>query len=164
VLDKPPEPAFGDREFQRAARQAESSAFVAHVRWATAGGRTVRNTHPFGMKGRVIAHNGGLGSLARLEAELGPHADLVLGVELHVRSATSSVHVPDLAHAASVVIASEKLDGENGWRMLAPGEIVHVRPDLGVESWIAVRNRPRTWCRCRRATRTSIREQVAGRK
>src|ERR1700730_14240203 len=50
VLDKQPEPAFGDREFQRGARQAESSAFVAHVRWATAGGRTERNTHPFGMK------------------------------------------------------------------------------------------------------------------
>jgi predicted glutamine amidotransferase len=64
------------------------------------------------------------------------------GGELHVRSATSSVHVPDLADAASVVIASEKLDGENGWRMLAPGEIVHVRPDLGVESWIAVPEPP----------------------
>src|SRR5438128_112421 len=79
VLDKQPEPAFRDQEFQRAARQAESSAFVAHVRWATAGGRAVRNTHPFGMKGRVMAHNGGFGSLARLEAELGPYADLVLG-------------------------------------------------------------------------------------
>ena len=40
VLDKQPEPAFRDQEFERAARQAESSAFVAHVRWATAGGRT----------------------------------------------------------------------------------------------------------------------------
>ena len=26
-----------------------------------------------------MAHNGGFGSLARLEAELGPYADLVLG-------------------------------------------------------------------------------------
>ena len=213
VLDKQPEPAFRDQEFQRAARLAESSAFVAHVRWATAGGRTVRNTHPFGMKGRVMAHNGGFGSLARLETELGPYADLVLGDtdseryfalitketdahggdvgagiaaaagwiarhlpvsalnvvvaapgelwalrypdqhalhildrpkggELHVRSATSSVHAPDLADVASVVIASEALDGETGWRMLAPGELVHVRPDLGVESWIAVPEPP----------------------
>jgi glutamine amidotransferase len=31
------------------------------------------------MKGRVMAHNGGFGSLAQLEAELGPYADLVLG-------------------------------------------------------------------------------------
>ena len=213
VLDKQPEAAFRDQEFQRAARRADSSAFVAHVRWATAGGRTVRNTHPFGMKGRVMAHNGGFGSLAQLEAELGPYADLVLGdtdseryfalitketdahggdvgagiaaaaswiaahlpvsslnvivaapgelwalrypdqhalhilgrsagPELHVRSATSSVQVPDLADAASVVIASEELDGERGWRMLAPGELVHVRRDLGVESWMAVPEPP----------------------
>ena len=212
VLDKQPEPAFRDREFQRAARQAESTAFVAHVRWATAGGRTERNTHPFGMKDRVMANNGGFGSLAQLEAELGPYADLVLGDtdseryfalitketdahggdvgagiaaaaswigrhlpvsslnvivaapgelwalrypdqhalhilerpegggELHVRSATSSVHMP--SRAASVVVASEELDGESGWRMLAPGELVHVRTDLGVQARIAVPEPP----------------------
>ena len=212
VLDKQPEPAFRDPEFERAARQAESSAFVAHVRWATAGGRTERNTHPFGMKGRVMAHNGGFGSLAQLEAELGPYAGLVLGDtdseryfalitketdahggdvgagiaaaaswigrhlpvsslnaivaapgelwalrypdqhalhilerpedggELHVRSATSSMHMP--SRTASVVVASEELDGESGWRMLAPGELVHVRTDLGVESRIAVPEPP----------------------
>jgi predicted glutamine amidotransferase len=213
VLDKQPEPAFRDREFQRAARQAESSAFVAHVRWATTGGRTERNTHPFDMNGRVMAHNGGFGSLAQLDAALGPYADLVLGDTdseryfalitketdahggnvgagiaaaarwiagrlpvsalnvvvaapgelwalrypgqhalhilerpagpgLHVRSATSSVHVPSLDGAASVVIASEELDGETGWRMLEPGELVHVRPDLSVESRIAVQEPP----------------------
>jgi glutamine amidotransferase len=163
------------------------------------------------MKGRVMAHNGGLGSLAQLETELGPYADLVLGDtdseryfalitretdahggdvgagiataaswigrnlpvsslnvivaapgelwalrypdqhalhilgrpeggELHVRSATSSVHVP--APAPSVVVASEALDGESGWRMLAPGELVHVRRDLSVESRIAVPEPP----------------------
>ena len=213
VLDKQPESAFRDQEFQLAARQADSSAFVAHVRWATTGGRTVRNTHPFGMKGRVMAHNGGFGSLARLEAVLGPYAGLVLGdtdseryfalitketdahggdvgagiaaaaswiaarlpvsslnvvvaapgelwalrypgqhalhilnrpagAELHVRSATSSVHAPTLADVASVVIASEELDGEAGWRMLEPGELVHVRRDLSVESRIAVPEAP----------------------
>jgi glutamine amidotransferase len=61
---------------------------------------------------------------------------------LHVRSATSSVHAPDLAGTASVVIASEELDGESGWRMLEPGELVHVRPDLSVESRIAVPEPP----------------------
>jgi predicted glutamine amidotransferase len=213
VLDKQPEPAFRDREFERAARQAESTAFVAHVRWATAGGRTERNTHPFGMKGRVMAHNGGLGSLGELETELGAYADLVLGDtdseryfalitketdvhggdvgagiaaaaswigrhlpvsslnvivaapgelwalrypdqhalhildrpaggEMHVRSATSSVHAPALDRVASVVVASEELDGESGWRMLAPGELVHVRPDLSVHSEVAVTDPP----------------------
>ena len=55
---------------------------------------------------------------------------------------TSSVHVPDLEHTASVVIASEELDGESGWRMLAPGELVHVRPDLSVHSQIAIPQPP----------------------
>jgi len=218
VLDKQPEPAFRDPEFERASRQAESSAFVAHVRWATTGGRAERNTHPFGMRGRVMAHNGGLGSLDQLETELGRYADLVLGdtdseryfalitkqtdahggdvgagltaaaswiaghlpvsslntivaapgelwalrypgqhalhilerpagpgpgrAGLHVRSTTSSVHVPALGDAASVVIASEELDGESGWRMLAPGELVHVGPGLAIHSEIAIPQPP----------------------
>ena len=218
VLDKQPDPAFSDQEFTREARQAESSAFVAHVRLASTGGRTMENTHPFVMDGRVMAHNGGFGDLAQLESELGPYARLVLGDTdseryfalitketdahggdvgagitaaaswiaerlpvsslntivatpgelwalrypgqhalhilerpaspgagepgLHVRSTTSSVHVPELAHTASVVIASEELDGESGWRMLAPGELVHVRPDLSVHSQIAIPQPP----------------------
>jgi hypothetical protein len=32
--------------------------------------------------------------------------------------------------------------GETGWRMLEPGELVHVRPDLSVESRIAVPEPP----------------------
>ncbi len=79
VLDKEPEPAFRDKAFIRAAKQAESSAFIAHVRWATAGGRTVLNTHPFAMHGRIMAHNGGFGELARLDEQLGPYAGLVAG-------------------------------------------------------------------------------------
>ena len=213
ILDKQPVAAFRDEEFARAAREAESSAFVAHVRWATTGGRTELNTHPFVMKGRVMAHNGGIGSLPQLDTELGPYRRLVrgetdseryfalitaetdarggdvaagiaaaaswigarlpvsslnavvaapgelwalrypgahalhilerpAGSELHVRSSTSSVHAPDLADVASVVVASEALDGEGGWRMLAPGELVHVRPDLSVESFVAVPEAP----------------------
>jgi predicted glutamine amidotransferase len=220
VLDKQPEPAFRDQEFIRAARQAESSAFVAHVRWATAGGRTVPNTHPFAMDGRVMAHNGGFGELSRLDEQLGRYASLVLGdtdseryfalitqqtdahggdvgagitaaaswiaanlplsslnmivaapgelwalrypdqhalhvlerpagtasgspaAGLHVRSATSSMHVPALDETASVVVASERLDGETGWRMLASGELLHVRPDLSVHSEIVITQPP----------------------
>src|SRR5260370_35783372 len=54
VLDKQPEPAFRDQEFQRAARQAESSAFGAPVRWAPTCGRRGLNSHPVGMHGRGI--------------------------------------------------------------------------------------------------------------
>ncbi len=218
VLDKQAEPAFEDEEFIHEAKQAESATFVAHVRYATAGGRTVRNTHPFAARGRIMAHNGGFGELARLEEQLGSYRGLVLGdtdseryfalitqqadahggdvgagiaaaarwiaanlplsslntivaapgelwalrypaqhalhiierpagpgagkAGLHVRSATSSVHVPALDAAASVVIASEELDGEDGWRMLAPGELVHVGPGLGVESAVVIAEPP----------------------
>ncbi|MBV9447445.1 MAG: class II glutamine amidotransferase [Streptosporangiaceae bacterium] len=219
VLDKEPEPAFGDAEFIHEAKRAESTTFVSHVRLATAGGRTVANTHPFAMDGRVMAHNGGFGELARLEARLGPYAGRVLGDTdseryfalitqqvaahdgdvsaaitaaarwiaanlpvtslnalvampgelwalrypdqhalhilerpagagsaaengLRVRSSISSVHVPALDSAESVVVASERLDGESGWRMLAPGELVHVRPDLSVESAVVLAEPP----------------------
>ena len=221
VVDKQPEPAFRDEEFIHEARQAESSAFVSHVRWATAGGRTLQNTHPFVMHGRIMAHNGGFGELPRLEEQLGSYASLVQGDTdseryfalitqqadahggdvgagitaaaswiganlpvsalnaivaapgelwalrypglhalhilerpagasqtpsgdkgLHVRSSTSSIHAPALHDAPSVVIASEELDGESGWRMLAPGELVHVRPDLSVHSAIVIPQEP----------------------
>ena len=221
VLDKQPEPAFQDEEFLHQAKQAVSATFVAHVRWATAGGRTVANTHPFAMAGRIMAHNGGFGEVTRLQEQLGDYGRLVHGDTdseryfalitqqadahdgdtgagitaaarwiaarlpvsslnaivatpgelwalrypgqhalhvlerpagagdqptaasgLHVRSSTSSVHVPDLDSAASVVITSEQMDGESGWRMLAPGELVHVRPDLSVESAIVIAEPP----------------------
>jgi predicted glutamine amidotransferase len=211
VLDKQPEPAFSDEDFIHEARQAESTTFVAHVRWASTGGRTLENTHPFAMRGRIMAHNGGFGELPRLEEQLGSYASLVLGDTdseryfaliiqqteanggdvgagitaaagwiaahlpvsslntivaapgelwalrypaqhalhilersagggLHVRSATSSVHAP--AAGRSVVVASEELDGESGWRMLAPGELVHVGPDLSVHSAVVLPQPP----------------------
>jgi predicted glutamine amidotransferase len=222
VVDKQPEPAFSDEEFIHEARQAESSVFVSHVRWATAGGRTPQNTHPFVMHGRIMAHNGGFGELPKIEEQLGSYASLVQGDTdseryfalitqqadahggdvgagiaaaaswiganlpvsalnaivaapgelwalrypgqhalhilerpagasqtpsgdkgLHVRSSTSSIHAPALHEVPSVVIASEQLDGESGWRMLAPGELVHVRPDLSVHSAIVISQEPK---------------------
>jgi predicted glutamine amidotransferase len=258
VLDKQPEPAFTDVEFLREARQARSATFVAHVRYATAGSRSLANTHPFAMRGRIMAHNGGFGELDRLEEELGPYRELVEGdtdseryfalitqqidahggdvaagfaaaarwiaerlpvsslnaivavagelwalrypgqhalhvierpagasspprpgspaallargstvppgghprtpdgpeppgasgppgtgaTGMHIRSTTSSVHAPELYTLPSVVVASEELDGEHGWRMLAAGELVHVRPDLTVESAVVLPEPP----------------------
>jgi predicted glutamine amidotransferase len=221
VLDKQPEPAFEDEKFIHEAKRVQAANFVAHVRYATTGARSVLNTHPFAMHGRIMAHNGGIGDLARLDERLGSYTSLVLGdtdseryfalitqqtdahggdvgagiaaaaqwiaaslpvsslntivtapgelwalrypaqhalhiIErpagpghlpgaadgLHVRSATSSIHVPELQAAASVVVASEELDGETGWRMLAPGELVHVRPDLSVRSDVVIAEPP----------------------
>jgi predicted glutamine amidotransferase len=208
VLDKQPEPAFEDPEWIHEAKQAESAQFVAHVRWATAGGRTPQNTHPFAMDGRIMAHNGGFGSLPVLDSHLGSYARLVQGdtdserffalitketdehdgdvgagitaaarwiaanlplsslntivaapgelwalrypdqhalhiVEHpspHLRSSMSSIHMAEAP--ATVVVASEILDGEATWRMLAPGELVHITPDLTVHSSIAVPDPP----------------------
>jgi predicted glutamine amidotransferase len=240
VVDKQPEPAFADQEFVREAKQARSVTFIAHVRYATAGNRTLANTHPFTMGGRIMAHNGGFGELGRLEEQLGRYRELVQGdtdseryfalitqqtdahggdigagiaaaarwigerlplsslntivatagelwalrypgqhalhiierpagassppapdtpaaagsrattvsppgtaaTGLHARSATSSVHAPQLHTLPSVVVASEQLDGEQGWRMLASGELVHVRPDLTVESAMVITEAP----------------------
>jgi glutamine amidotransferase len=64
------------------------------------------------------------------------------GTGLHARSTTSSVHAPELHALPSVVVASEELDGEHGWRMLACGELVHVRPDLTVESAVVLPEPP----------------------
>jgi predicted glutamine amidotransferase len=219
VVDKQPEPAFSDMEFIHEARQAESPTFVAHVRWASVGDRSLHNTHPFAMHGRIMAHNGGFGELPRLEEQLGSYASLVLGDTdseryfalitqqtdahggdvgagitaaaswiaehlpvsslnaivtapgelwalrypeqhavhilqrpagasrgtapgLHVRSTTSSIHASALHERPSVVVASEQLDGETGWRMLAPGELIHVRPNLSVERAIVIPQPP----------------------
>jgi predicted glutamine amidotransferase len=229
-IDKQPVPAYRDADFIRDAVDAESTSFVAHVRWATAGERAVRNTHPFAMGGLVMAHNGGFGDLDVLDEQLGDHRALVkgetdserylalivqqteahdgdvaagiaaaaawigqhlpvsslntvvirpgelwalrypgthalhvierpagagatgesppptgtAGTGLHVRSSTSSVHSDDLHRTASVVVASEELDGESGWRMLDVGELLHVAPDLSVTSTVAVPNPPAT--------------------
>jgi hypothetical protein len=51
------------------------------------------------------------------------------------------VHVPSLS-AGSVVVASEELDGETGWRMLAPGELVHITADLAVRSSVVLPDPP----------------------
>jgi predicted glutamine amidotransferase len=213
VLDKQPEAAFQDPSFRREARQARSQTFVAHVRWATAGGRTEQNTHPFAMAGRIMAHNGGFGELALIERQLGSYMDLVQGdtdserffalitqqidahdgdvgagiaaaagwiaaslplsslntvvampgelwalrypdqhalhilerpvvqEPLHVRSSTSVIHAAGLP-AGSVVVASEELDGETGWRMLAPGELIHITPDLALHSSVVLPDPP----------------------
>lgn len=230
VLDKQPEPGFADPEFSRAAKEATAATFVAHVRWASTGRRTVANTHPFTMAGRIMAHNGGFGELGKLDAQLGRHRELVRGETdseryfalitqqteacggdvatgitaaarwiaarlpvsslntvvstgdqlwglrypgvhalhilqrpagtsrppeataagsgtggepgLHARSGMSSYHLPGLRDAPCVVVASEALDGEDGWRMLAPGELVHVGPGLAVESAVVIPESP----------------------
>jgi hypothetical protein len=47
-----------------------------------------------------------------------------------------------LARQASVIVASEPMDEDLGWRALESGELVHVAPTLTLESAIALDRPP----------------------
>lgn len=211
VLDKQPIAAWNDAEFATAAHDLHGTTFVAHVRYASTGGLTEVNTHPFLMDGRMFAHNGVLAGLPDLDerlSELGA-ADLVLGdtdsermfalitaetrrcgelgdgivaaigwiaanlpllalnfvlttptdlwalryPETHdlfvldrpsggtvttqgLDACSDRIHAtaPDLITRASVVVATERMDDDPGWRPLAAGELLHVDRDLTLRS------------------------------
>ena len=61
-------PAFRDEAFRREARTARSRTFIAHIRFASTGAVERRNTHPFEQDGRLLAHNGVIEDLDRLDA------------------------------------------------------------------------------------------------
>jgi predicted glutamine amidotransferase len=63
---------------------------------------------------------------------------------LDAASAAGTVRVRSaaLASRASVIIASEPMDEDPGWRALEPGELVHVGPTLKLESTIALDRPP----------------------
>ena len=219
-IDKQPIAAFADRAFAREGREAQSRTFVAHVRFATSGGLTPDNTHPFQIENRLLAHNGVIEDLAKLDAELGSYAGLVRGetdserffalvtkqTDAHDGDVTAgltaaarwvarelslyslnvilitadelwalrypdseglfalerpaggphgdrrldhssprrTIHVrsDELAGHPAVVLASEPMDDDPAWRLLAPGELLHVDATLAVSSTIAVDHPP----------------------
>jgi predicted glutamine amidotransferase len=212
TLDKQPLAAWQDAEFATAARELTGTTFVAHVRYASTGGLSVANTHPFLLDERLFAHNGVVQGLDRLDArldELGARhlvegqtdservfalitaearrhqgdagAGLVEAVrwiadqlplfslnvvlstatdlwalrypdthELYVldrppggaaatgsldaRSVRISARSEELAARPAVMVATERMDDDAGWRALEPGELVHVSEDLGISS------------------------------
>ncbi|MBX3261695.1 MAG: class II glutamine amidotransferase [Labilithrix sp.] len=79
LVEKQPLAAYADAAFATEAKTRESATFVAHIRFATMGRLDANNTHPFVQRDRVFAHNGDIGDLPALEAELGPYLDLVRG-------------------------------------------------------------------------------------
>lgn len=79
VVEKRPQAAYEDRQFAIKAREASSHTFIAHVRYASTGGLTAQNTHPFEQAGRLFAHNGVIEDLERLERELGEAMSMVAG-------------------------------------------------------------------------------------
>jgi len=79
VLHKTPIAAYADRAFAEAARTVEASTFIAHVRYASTGGLSERNTHPFCFDRRMLAHNGIIEGLDKLEKHLGDAMSEVRG-------------------------------------------------------------------------------------
>jgi glutamine amidotransferase len=65
----------------------------------------------------------------------------------HLEHASASgrvrVRCGDLAAAPATIVASEPMDEDPGWRLLEPGELLHVAPDQNVTSRIAFSGAPR---------------------
>jgi glutamine amidotransferase len=56
------------------------------------------------------------------------------GTALDARSDRIHARSGELAGRPSIVLASEPMDGEAGWRLLDSGELVHVGPNLKVDA------------------------------
>ena len=216
VVHKAPIAAYRDREFAEEARTVESETFIVHLRYASTGGLTSQNTHPFASHGRLFAHNGVIEGLDLLERHVGEGmadvqgdtdserffalvnketeargGDMTAGLvaaaswiaanlpvfalnvvlttaeelwalrypethELFVlerpagghhqtrhldhsgRDRHLRVHSGDLCDQPSVIVASERLDENPAWRLLLPGELVHVGADLRVMTSVAL--------------------------
>lgn len=78
-VDKAAIAAFEDTAFALEARELYAANFLAHIRFASTGGLRPENTHPFVQDGRMLAHNGVIEGLDRLEAELGEYRSRVGG-------------------------------------------------------------------------------------
>jgi predicted glutamine amidotransferase len=219
-VDKQPLAAYLDAAFAAEAKNLESTTFVAHIRFATAGATNINNTHPFCQDGRLLAHNGAVGDLPRLEEELVDYRSLVQGdtdserlfalITKHIdacggdvgagitsalrwvagalpvyavnlvvttptelwalrypdthdllvlerrpggpsgarhldqASADSTIRVRSghLASAAAVVVATEAMDEDPGWRPMESGELLHVDDHLRVRSEIILDRPP----------------------
>jgi predicted glutamine amidotransferase len=69
-----------------------------------------------------------------LEREAGGGGAAVAPAPLHHRSSTGHIHVAsdELARRPAVVIATEPMDDDPGWRELGSGQLLHVDPQLRV--------------------------------
>ncbi len=222
-LCKQPMAAWEDAAFATEAHEMRGTTFLAHVRYATTGSHSVRNTHPFLQDGRIFAHNGvveGLDVLDERLREVGTD-DLVLGDtdservfalitasiraqngdvtaglldamrwlagnvpifgvnlllstatdmwalrypegnklyvldrrfdlraaapdrEFHMRTHRIRAQSEHLCTRPSVVFASEMMDDDPRWRLLEPGELVHVDSGLHIARNVVLPDPPR---------------------
>jgi predicted glutamine amidotransferase len=78
-VQRQPIAAYEDRAFAEEAREVRSRTFLAHVRFASTGALSIENTHPFVLDDRLLAHNGVIQDLDKLDAHLGDARSLVHG-------------------------------------------------------------------------------------
>jgi predicted glutamine amidotransferase len=220
TLSRQPLAAWQDPAFAAAAHDLHGRTFVAHVRYASTGGHSVANTHPFLQDDRLFAHNGLVAGLPELDARLASlgaaglvegetdservfalisaetarcggdvgeglatalgwiaerlplyAANLVLATstdlfalrypathELYVlerepggatgdhglEARSNRIHARsgELADRRSVIVASEPMDDDPGWRLLGDGELLHVDADLRCRSARPLRSVP----------------------
>jgi predicted glutamine amidotransferase len=231
-MDKQAEAADVDRSFAQDACRIDTNLMVSHVRMTLlpksrmtglGADHLVEDTHPFMMKGRLMAHNGGFGDLTAVEDHLGDYLHLVhghtdserfmalvtketdahhgdVGAGITAAATWLSKNVPMYSlncilidndnlwalrypdqrslHVATrmlrpeprddtgkhfswlgesswaghrltsdkpvetVLVASERIDATADWRLLEPGELLHVGPDLQTTSTIALSEPP----------------------
>ncbi|NQU37383.1 MAG: class II glutamine amidotransferase [Actinobacteria bacterium] len=231
-MDKEPTSTVKDSGFATDARKVDTNLLVSHVRMTLLPKNRMTglgqdhlevDTHPFLIKDRLMAHNGGFGDLAKVEEHLGDYMQYVQGHtdseryaalvaketdacdgdvgrglasaaswlsqnvpmyslnciviadgqlwalrypdqrSLHVTTRTLEPATGDetagasswegtsaLAHhrlsaqepVDTVLVASERIDEHDGWRLLDPGELLHVDQNLQVTSSIAVTHPP----------------------
>jgi predicted glutamine amidotransferase len=147
-----PVQASQDPAYRHVARRLDASEILVHLRYASTGGVSLVNTHPFSQDGRLFAEYE-LYSLNFVLADLGhiwafrypehhplhlhrrrrggPSGDAPL--EEADAAGTLRLHSDDGVVAPLVVIASERISDEPGWEEIDAGELVHVGPDLEVD-------------------------------
>jgi len=143
-VDKAPLAAHVAELFAREAREECSTTYVAHVRYASVGALTLENTHPFVLDGRIFGHNGIVGDLDRVEAELGDlRAELVGSTDSERLFALITRHIRDAGGdvKAGIVSATRWLT-ENvelyslNFVMASAEELWALRYPEGNELWV----------------------------
>jgi predicted glutamine amidotransferase len=115
ILIRNPVQASEDPAYRHLARRLVACEMLVHLRYASTGGVSLLNTHPFSQDGRLFAHNGVVGDLDRIEARLGSHRAMVMGdtdseryfalITLAIREAGGDVR-------AGIIAAVREMAGE----------------------------------------------------
>jgi predicted glutamine amidotransferase len=131
VLIRNPVQASEDPAYRLVARRLDASEILIHLRYASTGGVSLVNTHPFSQDGRLFAHNGVVGDLDRIEERLDSNRAMVMGdtdserffalITLAIREARGDVRA-GITAAVREMVAEYELYSLN----FVLGEIGHI--------------------------------------